>query len=221
MSTLGSSTSEDSAQWAARLVDAERALAVLDAALATVIGSNGPLDPGRYRRAPFHALIRAVIGQQLSARAAASIAARVAANCGTDPARLARASVQSLRAAGLSVAKARTILRVAQAVASGALDLAAVASASPDDARGTLIAIPGIGPWTVDMFLMFGRAELDVFAPGDLGLRRAVQRLDALADLPAPDYCAARAERWQPWRTVACWHLWRWIEATPGLSPSP
>lgn len=212
---------EDTETWPARLARAEVALAALDAALAAVIAANGPLEPGRYRRAPFHALIRAVIGQQLSARAAASIAARVAACCGETPEALAAAPHEALRAAGLSGAKARTIQALARAVADGALDLDALSGEAAPEARHVLTALPGIGPWTVDMFLMFGRAELDVFAPGDLGLRRAIQRLDTLAAVPAPAYCAARAQRWQPWRTVACWHLWRWIEATPGLSPSP
>lgn len=209
--------------WATRVADAEAALARADPSLSGVITANGPLDALRYQRSPFAALVGAIIGQQLSGRAASTIAARVAASCGTTPEALAGCPISALREAGLSGAKTRAVQGVASAIANKSLDLDGLCGpgVSAATVRATLCALPGVGPWTADMFLMFGRADLDVFAPGDLGLRRAVQRLDGLPGPPAPDLCAARAARWSPYRTVASWHLWRWLEAAPGLSPSP
>lgn len=209
--------------WPARLTDAETALVAADAALGGVIAANGPLDAARYRRGPFQALVGAIIGQQLSGRAAATIAGRVAQQCGTTAEALAHCPQTNLRAAGLSGAKTRAVQAVAGAVASCTLDLEALCAVDvpTETVRMALCALPGVGPWTADMFLMFGRMDLDVFAPGDLGLRRAVQRLEGLPGLPEPAQCATRALRWSPYRTVASWHLWRWLEAVPGLSPAP
>lgn len=213
----------DASSWVRCVADAETALARADPLLLAVITANGPLDALRYQRSPFAALVGAIISQQLSGRAASTIAARVAATCGTTPEALAACPMSALRTAGLSGAKSRAVQGVVRAIASASLDLDRLCGpgVSAQTVRAALCALPGVGPWTADMFLMFGRADLDVFAPGDLGLRRAVQRLDGLAGLPAPDLCAARAGAWSPYRTVASWHLWRWLEATPGLSPAP
>lgn len=178
-----------------------------------MLNGHGPLPAARYRREPFTALVRAVIGQQLSTRAAASIAERLAQRLGgaVTAAALATVADADLRACGLSAAKARTLSALAQAAASGEVDLVALDGREDTQVIATLVALPGIGLWTAHMFLMFGLGRLDVFAPGDLGLRRALQRLDGLAELPAPEVCVTRAERWRPYRTVAAWHLWRWL----------
>ncbi|MGK2942425.1 MAG: DNA-3-methyladenine glycosylase family protein, partial [Immundisolibacter sp.] len=110
-----------------------------------------------------------------------------------------------------SAAKTRSVLGLARAIGEGAIDLAALADADDLAVNAALTVLPGIGPWTVHMFLMFGLGRLDVFAPGDLGLRRAVQRLEDWPELPTPAACLARAERWRPYRTVAAWQLWRWL----------
>lgn len=211
--------------FARRLRRAEGRLAAGDAALGALIERHGPLDPARYeRRTPFEALAFAIVGQQLSTRAAAGIAARVAQLCGgrLDAEPLATLTPEALRGAGLSGAKARSLATVSDAVAGGTLDLAALARRRDANVISqALCALPGIGPWTAHMFLMFGLRRLDVFAPGDLGLRKAIQALDALPALPAPEVCAARAEVWRPYQTVACWHLWRSLAATPALSAPP
>ncbi len=173
----------------------------------------GPLPAADYRHGPFVALLRAVIGQQLSSRAAASIAGRLYALTGTPPtpqAVLALAEGE-LRGCGLSMAKSRSVLTLSRAVLDGSIDLVHLAAVSDEAVAAKLTVLPGIGPWTVHMFLMFGLGRLDVFAPGDLGLRRAVQRLENLPDLPTPATCLVRAERWRPYRTVAAWQLWRWL----------
>jgi DNA-3-methyladenine glycosylase II len=117
----------------------------------------------------------------------------------------------ALRGCGLSAGKTRSALAIARAVDAGTLDLAALAVANETAVVAALTVLPGIGPWTAHMFLMFGQGRLDVFAPGDLGLRRAVQRLDDLTALPSPAATLERAERWRPYRTVAAWQLWRWL----------
>lgn len=193
------------------LREAEAYLAAADAPFAALLAQHGPLVPERYRREPFTALLRALIGQQLSTRAAASIAQRLYALTGEPPtaAALLALDADMLRGCGLSAAKTRTALAVARAVHEGALDLAALALADEAAVIAALTVLPGVGPWTAHMFLMFGLGRLDVFAPGDLGLRRGIQRLDGLPELPSPAAALERAERWRPYRTVAAWQLWR------------
>lgn len=196
--------------FAAALRKAEAYLAAADPALAAAVA--GPLPAEHYRREPFAALLRALIGQQLSTRAAASIAGRLLALTGEPPTPQAVLAIDAaaLRACGLSAAKVRSVQAAARAVQEGALDLPALAAQAEADITAALTALPGVGPWTAHMVLMFGLGRLDVFAPADLGLRRAIQRLDGLTDLPSPAASLERAERWRPYRTVAAWQLWRW-----------
>jgi DNA-3-methyladenine glycosylase II len=207
-------TNADSADFGAVLRHAEAYLAGADAALAAVLNCLGPLPAADYQGEPFAALLRAVIGQQLSSRAAASIAARLFALTGmpATPHAVLVLSEADLRGCGLSAAKTRSVLGLARAIGEGAIDLAALADADDMAVNAALTVLPGIGPWTVHMFLMFGLGRLDVFAPGDLGLRRAVQRLEEWPELPTPAACLARAECWRPYRTVAAWQLWRWLK---------
>lgn len=192
---------------------AEAYLAAADPQLADVMQAQGPLAAERYRREPFAALLQALIGQQLSTHAAASIAGRLWALTGAPPTPQAvlALDVDALRGCGLSAAKVRSAQAVARAVDEGALDLTALAVVDEVAIIAALTVLPGVGPWTAHMFLMFGLGRLDVFAPGDLGLRRAVQRLDGLAELPTPAVALERAEHWRPYRTVAAWQLWRWL----------
>lgn len=195
------------------LREAEAYLAAADAPFAALLARHGPLSPERYRREPFAALLRALIGQQLSTRAAASIAQRLYALTGEPPTpqALLALDADALRGCGLSAAKARAAQAVARAMHEGALDLAALAAAEEAAVITALTVLPGVGPWTAHMFLMFGLGRLDVFAPGDLGLRRGIQRLDGLPELPSPAATLERAERWRPYRTVAAWQLWRGV----------
>jgi DNA-3-methyladenine glycosylase II len=193
------------------LREAEAYLADADPALAAVLAGQGPLPAQPYRQEPFAALLRALIGQQLSTRAAATIGGRLLALTGEPPtpqAVLAQ-DAAALRACGLSTAKVRSVQAAARAVQEGALDLPALAAAHEGEVIAALTALPGVGPWTAHMVLMFGLGRLDVFAPADLGLRRAIQRLDGLDGLPSPAASLERAERWRPYRTVAAWQLWR------------
>ena len=195
------------------LREAEAYLAAADPPFAVLLAQHGPLVPDRYRREPFTALLRALIGQQLSTHAAGSIAQRLYALTGEPPTAQALLALdtEALRGCGLSAAKARSAQAVARAVHEGALDLASLAAAEEATVIAALTVLPGVGPWTAHMFLMFGLGRLDVFAPGDLGLRRGIQRLDGLPQPPSPAAALERAERWRPYRTVAAWQLWRWF----------
>jgi DNA-3-methyladenine glycosylase II len=195
------------------LREGEAYLAAADPPLANVMQAQGPLAAERYRREPFTALLQALIGQQLSTHAAASITRRLWALTGEPPTPRAVLALDAdaLRGCGLSAGKTRSALAIARAVDAGTLDLAALAVIDESAVIAALTVLPGIGPWTAHMFLMFGQGRLDVFAPGDLGLRRALQRLDDLSALPSPAAALERAERWRPYRTVAAWQLWRWL----------
>ncbi len=164
---------------------------------------------------PFEWAVRAVLGQQISVRAAQTIAGRLVAALGVpvaggglacaprfawpDAARLAAAKEETLTSLGLTRARAATVRRLAGAVADGSLVLDR--HADPDETRAALLALPGIGPWTAAYIEMRALGWPDAFPAGDLGLRAALGGLDAAA-------CEARAERWRPWRAYAAAHLW-------------
>lgn len=223
--SMPTSRLESENEFARRLRTAERALAAADTGIAGVLERNGPLDGASYpARSACAALAWAIIGQQLSTRAAATITARVTTLCEnhvTAPA-LLTVGFEGLRTAGVSGAKAKALLALAQAMTAGTLPLEDLATHA-DDAQiaALLCSLPGIGPWTAQMFLMFGLRRLDVYAPGDLGLRKAIALMEGLDPIPTPAACAQRAELWRPWRTVASWHLWRSLSpANPAPRPA-
>ena len=159
-----------------------------------------PQHPDRY----FAVLVESVVGQQLSVRAAATINARLAALVpDLVPDHVLDLSADQLRAAGLSQAKTNSVLGVAQTFATGEINPHQLVDLPDAQVVETLIQLRGIGPWTAEMFLMFGMARPDVWSPGDLGLRRAVTQLfgDGVD-------VAEVTERWQPFRTYAALYLW-------------
>jgi DNA-3-methyladenine glycosylase II len=165
--------------------------------------------PLRRHDAGFPGLVRVIVGQQLSIASAAAIWARVVRELAPlDAARLANASDEQLRAAGLSRPKMRTLRNLAAAVSEGALDLAALDQASDEEVHAALTAISGIGPWTADIYLLFCLGRADAWANGDLALQIAAQEILELEQRPGPRELAAIAERWRPWRGVAATLLW-------------
>lgn len=158
----------------------------------------------------FAALCRAVIGQQLSVRAAETVWLRFAEAAGdVNPHRIQRFEMGELRALGLSEAKTRSV----HAIAAAFLEDPETYNFPPNDPRTdaeiatALVAIRGIGPWTAHMFLMFTMRRPDVFAEGDLGIRKAMGQLFNRPDL-TPAECLAISEPWAPHRTIVCRHLW-------------
>lgn len=162
------------------------------------------------------ALARAIVYQQLSGKAAATIWGRflglfprrrfpsAAALLATDDAQL--------RAAGLSRAKAAALKDLARHVVDRKLVPARLPTATDAEIAAMLLPVRGIGPWSVDMFLMFALARPDVLPVGDLGIRKGMQQHFRLRALPTPDRMLQLAAPWRPYRTVAAWYMWRLLE---------
>jgi DNA-3-methyladenine glycosylase II len=171
------------------------------------------LRPGPDR---FAMLVRSIGAQQISTHAAKAIDARLRALSG-DPHRpepILAIGIDGLRSVGLSAGKARTILDLAGAVATGQIPLDDFDGWDDDNIIASLTTIKGIGVWTAHMFLIFSLNRPDVWPVGDLGVRAALRTLHGLNELPKPSECHALAEAWRPYRTVASWYLWRHVEAS-------
>ena len=172
--------------------------------------------PELRRRTPgFAALLRAIVGQQLSVASASAIWARleVAVRPVTPDALLARDDA-ALRALGLSGPKIRYARALAENCASGALDLDRLADLADEEAIAALVAVKGIGRWTAEVYLLFALGRRDVLPAGDLALLTAAQRLYGLPERPAPAGLLDRAEIWRPWRGAVAHLLWRYFSAT-------
>jgi DNA-3-methyladenine glycosylase II len=192
--------------------------------LGRLLAEHGPPAIGRdgSRPAPgdhYGALLRSIVGQQLSTRAARAIYGRVLERFGgrtPTPEEVLADDPEELRAAaGLSRAKVAFLRSLAEHVVAGELELDRIDRLSDDEIVAELVAVKGIGEWSAHMFLMFQLERPDVLAVGDLGIRRAVQRAYGLDAPPTAAELTALAEPWRPYRTLACRILWRSLDATP------
>ncbi len=167
-------------------------------------------------RDPFASLGRAIIYQQLAGAAAATIHRRFCALFGSGrfprPARLRASTVEMLRPAGISNAKALALLDLAAHFTDGRVSPRALLQAGDAEVAAMLLPIRGIGPWSVDMFAMFGLCRPDVWPVGDLGVRQGLQHFLRLRALPAPERMLRAAAPWRPWRSLAAWYMWRVVE---------
>ncbi len=159
----------------------------------------------------FESLVSTVISQQLGLAAADAIFARVKKTCGNrlTPELVLKVRPQALRKTGLSGAKIKTLKSIATAVKDKSLNLLSLKDIPEADAAGQLLQIWGLGPWSVEMFLMFALGRPDVFSPGDLGLVRAMEAIYSLPRGSSRETFAAIAEKWSPHRTYASLLLWR------------
>lgn len=165
-----------------------------------------PVSPERY----FDVLVCSIVGQQLSVKAADTIEARLRELVGElTPSRLLDVDEDDLRSVGLSRSKVSYARGLADAFHSGDIDPFELEQADDPTIRETLIALKGIGPWTAEMFMIFGLGHLDVWSPGDLGLRRAVEHFFG-------EYRDEIAQRWRPYRSVAAWYLWEHSDTLAG-----
>jgi DNA-3-methyladenine glycosylase II len=208
-------------------LDSARAVAHLrdaDPVLRELIDGLGPDGLGDVRRGRpptdhYGALVRSIVGQQLSTKAARAIYGRLADRYGgrtPSPVEVLEDDPDELRAAaGLSRAKVGFLRSLAEHVIDGSLELERLDELPDDEVIAELVAVKGLGVWTAHMFLMFHLQRPDVVAVGDLGIRRAVMQRYGLDDLPSPAALEALAEPWRPYRTLACLYLWRSLDATP------
>jgi len=178
-------------------------LAARDARLAAALTLTGPL-PLRRRPDGFAALLDAIVSQQVSVASASAIWARLEGAGLTQPDRWLAASDEELRGCGLS----RQKMRYGRALAEADLDYGALRRAPTDEVLATLVALPGIGRWTAEIYAMFSLGRADVFAPGDLALQEAARVLYDMPDRPSEKALRAMAEAWSPWRGVAARLLW-------------
>jgi DNA-3-methyladenine glycosylase II len=206
-----------------RLGEGDEHLRAVDHVMRNLIDEGGPIHPDRDRRAsrpdPYEALARAIVGQQLSTKAARSIWERLIEVLGgefPEPAGLLAADSETIRGAGLSRSKVSFLRDLAERVGDGRLDLGALSDMSDEDIIATLTEIKGIGPWTAEMFLIFHLGRPDVVSTGDLGIRRAVQISYGLDELPWLTELERIAEPWRPHRTLGCLYLWRSLDNAPG-----
>ncbi|MBN2905426.1 MAG: DNA-3-methyladenine glycosylase 2 family protein [Rhodobacteraceae bacterium] len=167
------------------------------------LAASGPL-PLRRRADGFEALFSAIVSQQVSVAAADAIWGRLAAAGLTEAGAVRDADEDALRGCGLS----RQKIRYGRALAAAGLDYAALRAAPSEQVIATLVAVPGIGRWTAEIYAMFSLGRADVFAPGDLALQEAARMLFDLPARPTERDLRAMAERWAPWRAVAARALW-------------
>ncbi len=167
------------------------------------------LPPLRRRAGGFASLASIIVAQQLSVASASAVWSRVeAVFTPLTPERVLAASDDDMRLSGLSRPKQKTLRAAAAAVASGALDFAALENAMPEEVHARMTAISGIGPWTADIYLLFCIGHGDGFAAGDLAIQEAARHAFGLPARPTATELLTLAEDWRPWRGVAARLLW-------------
>lgn len=198
-----------------------KALAALkkaDPALAKVIARAPKCDLALEKGfEPFDALLSSICHQQLTGKAAQTILGRVRDRVGgggwPTPLQMKKVKVETLRACGLSGAKAAAVKDLAEKVLDGTVpDAKGLHRLSDEEVIERLVQVRGVGVWTVHMVLMFRLGRTDVLPTGDYGVRKGFARVYGLKDLPSPKVMEAHAERWRPYRSIASWYLWRALE---------
>jgi DNA-3-methyladenine glycosylase II len=205
---------------------ARNALAASDPTMAALIERVGKIDIAtrlqrRKEERPgdaYGALLRAIIGQQLSTKAARTIYLRVLEIFGgatPSPEQLLEAPEEDLRGAGLSGRKTEYIRDLASHVLSGELELDRLGELDDEQVIEEIVAVRGLGRWTAEMFLIFHLERPDVLSGGDLGIRKAIQIEYGLEQMPPPKQVIEIGEPWRPYRSLASLYLWESLAATP------
>ena len=198
---------------------ARRLLAWRDPVLRDLMRRQGECGLSRVQHEdPFKALVHAIVSQQLSSRAAATILRRFDALFPAGlptPAAVARLGDEEVRAVGISRQKLAYVRDLCGRIEGGSLDLARLQGLADEDVIATLTQVTGIGRWTAEMFLMFRLHRPDVLPVGDLGIQRAVQRAYGLRKPPTPERLVRIGAPWRPYRSVACWYLWASLNNAP------
>jgi DNA-3-methyladenine glycosylase II len=205
--------------WQDSLSEAEHKLSAADPVLATLIQQHGPCQllphTDYYRQ-----LVRSIIGQQLSVKAASTIYQRFLDLFGgamPTPEQILTTDTEILRQLGCSYAKASYIKDLAERILDGRLDLDHIATLPNSTVIEQLVAVKGIGEWSAHMFMMFSLGRLDILPTGDLGIRKAMMLLYDLPNMPKPAemHKLALEHGWTPHQSVASWYLWRSLDNEP------
>jgi DNA-3-methyladenine glycosylase II len=204
-------------------VKAHEELAASDPVMARLVSEHGELtvEARRRRRPPVDAygmLLRSVVGQQLSVKAAATIYGRVLDLFGgttPPPEKLIEIEPERLREAGLSGRKVEYVRDLAAHVLSGELELDRLDRLDDKEVVAEITAVRGFGVWSAQMFLIFFLERPDVLPTGDLGIRNAVKRAYELEEVPTPAELERIAEPWRPHRSLACIYLWESLANAP------
>lgn len=201
-----------------------KALVAIDPDLAGIEAAAGPL-PWRTRPAGFPGLLQAIVAQQISNQAAASIWRRLAAAPGAlTPIGLLALDDTDLRAVGLSRPKVAHARALAGAFVGNVLDTVTLSEMEDEEAIAAIVAIRGMGRWTAEVYLLFAHQRIDVFPAGDIALAGAAAALKNLPVRPGPVALRALSEQWRPWRSLAArllWHHWRHMTGRPAMDDLP
>ena len=190
-------------------------IGVLDKRLTSVIERSELCDIGTTNpeRSHFESLVSSVISQQLATAAARTIKQRFVLECGkVTPKNVAAMDLEQMRGAGLSGAKSKTIQGLAQAALSKEVDFKNLHEMSDEDVYRDLTKLWGIGPWTVDMFMMFQLGRLDIWPTGDLGVRRGWEKIHKLKEEITPEDLGKKGEKFRPHRSIVAWYCWRALD---------
>ena len=193
-------------------------LSARDARLAKVIEASPLCTIGTFvgKTSNFESLVESVVSQQLSVKAADTIYGRLlqATKSQMVPKRISKLSDTDMRECGLSAAKTKTIKGLAEAAISGQVDFETLHEIEDDELiSAQLNSLWGIGPWTVDMFMMHQLGRLDIWPTGDLGVRRGWERMFALDEQIEPKDLHVEGEKFRPYRSVVAWYCWKAADA--------
>lgn len=207
---------------AGEVAAAIRHLREADPALAAVIDANEP-PAFHCPHRPFHSLVRSILYQQLAFKAAASVYSRFLALLGGEPGVVPDAvlalTAHQLRQIGVSPRKASYLHDLARKYVDGILSDASIVNMDDRSLAAMLTMVKGIGAWSVHMFMIFSLARPDVLPSADLGVRKGVQMLYGLEEVPRPSQMDGLCDRWRPYRSVGAWYMWRLIESKPPQPP--
>jgi DNA-3-methyladenine glycosylase II len=193
--------------------------------MAEVISKVGPFNLVlRIAGTHFDALVRSIVYQQLSGKAAATIHGRVLQLFDPEaplPPQILSAEHATLRGAGLSNQKARYLRNLAEHSLNGSLPVESLHELSDEEIVNALTQVKGIGRWSAQMFLMFRLGRLDVLPDLDLGVQKGIQRAYRMRKLPTPGKVLDVGAKWAPYRSVGSWYMWRVLEMPPGTFKGP
>jgi DNA-3-methyladenine glycosylase II len=189
-----------------------------DPVLARILAEAGPFTM-QYREPKFDSLVRSIVYQQLSGRVASVIYGRLLEATGGEvtPAAIMKLRIERMRKLGLSGQKTLYIRELAKHTRRGKVVFESLPELHDDDVIEHLTQVKGIGVWTAQMFLMFALRRPDVLPVADLGIRSAMKKAWDLPELPKPAEMEKLAESWKPYRSIACWYLWRFLDGPAAL----